>query len=356
MSGNHIRAIYFDLDFIFDATGADQIEANLQQLLTRLASLRPNVVYVPAFGGNQKKAPLYLYYPNSYVMQEGNNLLGHVLARIRATFGNQIALYVWMPTLSLDIDDFPKVLEWDSSSQEAKLNGDQYRRLSPFSDRVRSALKTLFSEMAHSVSTLDGIMFHDDLLLGELEDASPDGLQAMAAAGLGNSIQDVVDADRLEEWTTCKIQTLNALAAELMSEVKAVHGAQVKSARNTYAPTLTSKGAIAQFSQDLALCLPAYDYLAPMVMPYMEEVPKAQHADFLAQAVAAVKAHGGIDKTVFTVQGQEWHTQQWIDATELAGWMQVILNAGGKHYGYYPDAFLEGLPDARVLRPYMSNG
>lgn len=361
MSGKHIRAMYIDLDFIYDADDAAQIEANLQQLLRRLKAVQPNTVYVPAFGGFQKSqatdsdASLYLYYPNSKVEEKGHNLLGHVLDGIRTAFGDQIALYVWMPTLSLDIAGLPRVMSWNTETQRAELSTEQYRRLSPYATSVRDALKTLFREMAHSVKTLDGIMFHDDLLLGQLEDASTDGLNAMAAAGFGNSMQALSESQRLAQWTTHNIQALNALAAELMNEVRAVHGSQVKSARNTYALTLTSQSAIEQFSQDLALCLPAYDYVAPMVMPYMEEIPKAQHAAFFADAVAAVKAHGGIDKTVFTLQGQEWHTEQWIDATELTGWMQHILDAGGKHYGYYPDDFLEGHPEARIMRPYMRN-
>lgn len=365
ISNKNKRAIYIDLDFIHDNSAA-QVDANIHCLLKRLDAVRPNMLCIPAFGGNQKQAPLNLYYRNSVLGQtKGQDLLAKVIDRIRQVFHDTIAIFVWMPTLSLDIEGLPYV-KIANADNEAVPSEEGYRRLTPFNKKVRATLKTLYREMAQSVSTVDGIMIHDDLILNDREDVSRYGLAAMKKAGFGDTVESACDEDTRAERAEFKINYLNDFAGELIDEVRAVHGQQVKSARNTFASTLVSQESIEQFSQDLALCLPAYDYLAPMVMPYMEGVSKERHAQFFRDMVAAVKRHDGLEKTLFTLQAMNWASEaqrqqgkqsRWIDGKEMAGWMQQILDLGGQHYGYYPDEFIaeQQSPEARVIRPYMTN-
>lgn len=55
--------------------------------------------------------------------------------------------------------------------EKAQIHPEQYRRLSPFDDRVRAQVGMLYEDLAGHAA-FDGILFHDDALLSDYEDAS----------------------------------------------------------------------------------------------------------------------------------------------------------------------------------------
>ncbi|MFT2622023.1 poly-beta-1,6-N-acetyl-D-glucosamine N-deacetylase PgaB, partial [Escherichia coli] len=67
----------------------------------------------------------------------------------------------------------------------------------------------------------------------------------------------------------------------------------------------------AWFGQNLADFLQAYDWVAPMAMPLMENVPRADSGRWLDQLVGKVAAYpGALDKTVFELQAVDWRKER----------------------------------------------
>lgn len=74
--------------------------------------------------------------------------------------------------------------------------------------------------------------------------------------------------------------------------------------------------------------------------------------------MATVKARpGALDRTVFELQARDWtkKDQNEIDGAQLADWMNRLKRQGAASFGYYPDNFLENLPDLKNVRPALSN-
>jgi biofilm PGA synthesis lipoprotein PgaB len=199
-----------------------------------------------------------------------------------------------------------------------------------------------------------GLIFHDDAFLSDYEDANPAALKAYRQAGLPESFTSIrEDAGLLERWTELKAQRLNSFIAALIDGVR-VYRPEIKTARNLYARPVLEPAASHWFAQSLEGFLAQYDYPAIMAMPYMEE---AENPDpwlrKLVKAVAAVP--GALDKVVFELQSRDWRTGLPVSASVLAQQMELLQSAGVRHYGYYPDDFLNNLPEARLIRPQISS-
>jgi len=156
----------------------------------------------------------------------------------------------------------------------------------------------------------------------------------------------------LDSWIQFKIDKLNELTRGLMAVVKK-HRPETKYARTLYAPVLISDDNEEWLSQSYEDSLKIYDYVVIMAYPYMEEVQK--HRQWLKMLVEKVKKHErGIEKTVFKVQSYDWNKNQWVNSSELDGWLRALVAQGAHHIGYYPDDFLMNIPDADKLRMMMS--
>jgi len=60
---------------------------------------------------------------------------------------------------------------------------------------------------------------------------------------------------------------------------------------------------------------------------------------------------------VFELQARDWtkEDQVSIEGEQLAEWMRVLQRQGVTSFGYYPDNFLDNLPDLKSVRPALSN-
>ena len=130
----------------------------------------------------------------------------------------------------------------------------------------------------------DGILFHDDAMLGDFEDAGPAALAAYQKAGLPGSIaaarrsRDDAALDPLQEPPPVDF------TAELAERARAVRGPRIKTARNLYAEPLLNPASEAWFAQNPDDFLDAYDWTAPMAMPYMEKCRRAELAGWTASS------------------------------------------------------------------------
>ena len=354
-----MRVAHIDLDYVYDPD-PEQTDRNLGALVQRILDMQINTVFLQAYSDPEGDGLVKsLYFPNRWLPVRAD-----LFNRAAWQLHNRanVMVYAWMPVLAFDLDPaLPRVVRWDPDTGQAAPDPDQYRRLSPFDATVRARIGDLYEDLArHAI--FDGILFHDDALLSDFEDASPGALAAYRAAGLPDSIADLrADPDALQRWTRYKSRYLVDFTAALTRRVRDVRGPQIKTARNLYAQPILNPGSETWFAQNLDDFLGAYDWTAPMAMPLMENVPSGKENAWLDQMVDTVaRRPGALGKTVFELQSRDWRTGPGrpeatpVDTDVLAGWMRRLQLRGARSFGYYPDDFSQDQPRLQGIRPAIS--
>jgi biofilm PGA synthesis lipoprotein PgaB len=261
-------------------------------------------------------------------------------------------VYAWMPLLA-----------WKLPASEPAANdlvvaaqgnsGDHvnmgYRRLSPFSPRVRQTVREIYEDLART-SNFDGLLFHDDVTLSDYEDASDFGLKQYKDWGLPASIDQIRHSDDLlGRWTILKINALDDFAMEMAGLVRAQQPSLI-TARNMYAQVVLNPKAEVWYSQALENSLAHYDFTAIMAMPYMEKA--TDHKAFFRGLVDRVNEHpGAMGKVVFELQSVDWRKDSKpIPSEEITGWIKSLYDMGVEHIGWYPDQFFDNHPNPTLMR------
>jgi len=354
-----MRIAHIDLDYVYDPDPA-QTDRNLGELVQRILDMQINTVFLQAYSDPTGDGLVRsVYFPNRWLPVRAD-----LFNRAAWQLHNRanVMVYAWMPVLAYDLDaSIPRVTRWQPGQAQARPDPDQYRRLSPFDATARARIGDLYEDLArHAI--FDGILFHDDAVLSDFEDASPGALAAYRAAGLPGDIGQLrADPDTLQRWTRLKSRALVDFTAELTERVRAVRGPQIKTARNIFAMPILEPQSETWFAQNLDDFLAAYDWTAPMAMPLMENVPKGQENAWLDRLVDAVaRRPGALDRTVFELQARDWRTGPGrpeatpVDTAVLAGWMQRLQLRGARSFGYYPDDFSQDQPRLQGIRPAIS--
>jgi len=353
-----MRVVHVDMDYIYDPD-PDQIERNLGALVQRVSDLEISTVFLQAYSDPAADGLVRsVYFPNRHLPVRAD-LFNRVAWQLRNRA--HVEIYAWMPVLAFDLDPaLPRVVRLDPASPGTTPMPDpaQYQRLSPFAPEVRRQIGEIYQDLArHAI--FDGILFHDDALLSDYEDASPAALAAYRSAGLGDTIATLRSA-HMHEWSRFKSRWLIDFTSELTAKVRAIRGPQIKTARNIYALPVINPGSEHWFAQNLDDFLDAYDWVAPMAMPRMEQVPqKREHAWLDAMVDQIARRPGALDKTVFELQTRDWNQRHQpdggaLDVRVVAGWMQRLQLRGARNFGYYPDDFLADHPRMAGIRPLMS--
>lgn len=351
-----MRVMHIDLDYVYDPDPVQQ-DLNIGKLIQRVADMGPNVVFLQAYADPKGDGLVHeLYFPNRHLPMRAN-LFNRVAWQLKTR--SRVDVYAWMPVLSFALDSkLPRVTRWDPQTGSVAPDPKQYQRLSPFDPKVRQLIGDLYEDLART-SPVNGVLFHDDAMLSDFEDASPAALKAYAAAGLPDNIAALrADPAVMQRWTRFKSRYLIDFTKELTARVQTQRGPQVKTARNIFAEPMLNPQSEAWFAQNLDDFLQTYDWTAPMAMPLMEGQEVATSNAWLEKLVATVKARpGAMERTVFELQGKDWRTKEApdISAAQLVEWMNVLKRQGVSSFGYYPDNFLENSPDLKTVRPALSN-
>ncbi|SCB30958.1 poly-beta-1,6-N-acetyl-D-glucosamine N-deacetylase PgaB [Cupriavidus alkaliphilus] len=353
---NGMRVAHVDLDYVYDPDPA-QVERNLGLLVQRIADLRIDTVFLQAFSDDDGDGLVKsVYFPNRWLPVRAD-----LFNRVAWQLDNRanVKVYAWMPVLSFDLDpSLARVARWDPATGTAAVDPKQYRRLSPFDPVARARIGDLYEDLARH-AFFDGILFHDDALLGDFEDASAPALAAYRAAGLPGSIADLrASPEQMQRWTRMKSRALVDFTQELTARVREMRGPAIKTARNIFALPVLQPQSEAWFAQNLDDFLTAYDWTAPMAMPYMEQVPAGQEHAWLDRMVDTIaRRPGALRRTVFELQARDWRAPaaRPVDSAVLAGWMQRLQRRGARNFGYYPDDFHNNQPRLEVIRPALSN-
>lgn len=355
-----LRVAHIDIDYVYDPDPA-QTERNLGQLVQRIADMQINTVFLQAFADPDADGLVKsVYFPNS-VLPMRADLFNRVAWQLRNRA--HVAIYAWLPVLSLDLSpDIERVMRWDAQAGKADIDPAYYQRLSVFDPAARAAIIQLYEDLSRQ-AVFDGILFHDDALLTDFEDASPHALAAYKAAGLPGSIEALrADSDTMWRWTRFKTKALTDFTLELAEHVRAIRGSDTKTARNLYAQPILEPESEQWYAQNLDNFLESYDWTAPMAMPLMENVPENQARAWLDRVVDAVATRPrALDKTIFEVQARDWsrpdsdNEDKHIDSRTVAKWLQHLQLRGVRSMGYYPDDFVKNHPRLEIIRPAISN-
>lgn len=355
-----MRVAHVDLDYVYDPDPA-QTDKNLGALVQRILDMQINTVFLQAFsdpaGDGLVKS---VYFPNRWLPMRAD-LFNRAAWQLRNRAN--VMIYAWMPVLSYDMDpSIARVVRWDPNAPNPYIDADQYKRLSPFDPKARDRIGDLYEDLAR-YSIFDGILFHDDAVLTDYEDAGPLALAAYRKAGLPDSIQALrADPETLHRWTRFKSGYLVDFTKALAQRVREVRGPQIKTARNIFAGPLLNPESETWFAQNLDDFLAAYDWTAPMAMPLMENVEPGKINAWLDSLVDTVrKRPGALDKTVFELQARDWRTGPGhpeatpVDSAQLAAWMNRLQRRGARNFGYYPDDFTQDQPRLQTIRPAISD-
>lgn len=357
-----MRVAHVDLDYVYDPD-PEQTDRNLGELVQRIKDMQITTVFLQAFADPEGDGTVRsLYFPNRWLPMRAD-LFNRVAWQLRNRA--EVDVYAWMPVLSFDLEgDIARVVAMDPADPDAQPVPDhaQYQRLSPFDPKARARIGDIYEDLARH-AFFDGILFHDDAILSDFEDAGPAALEAYRRAGLPASIAQLrADPDTFQRWTRFKSRILVDFTHELAQRVRGVRGPKIKTARNIFAAPILQPESEAWYAQNLGDFLAAYDWTAPMAMPLMENVPVGQEHAWLDSLVDAVAGHspGALDRTVFELQSRDWRTGPHrpqatpVDTETLAGWMKRLQLRGARSFGYYPDDYTKDQPRLRDLRPAIS--
>lgn len=344
------RVVHVDLDYVYDPDEAQQ-NRNLDKLLDKIKAMGISTVYLQAYadadGDGVAEA---LYFPNDHMPVKAD-LFNRVAWQLKKRSG--VKVYAWMPVMAFDLG---KDHEYVTDVRTGKPNKEQYRRLSPYVERNREIIADIYRDLG-LYTKFDGILFHDDALLTDFEDANPAALAWYRQEwNLPGAVTEIRQDDALmTRWTQRKTQFLIDFTKTLGKQAnyyRMLDDDPFAMARNIYARPILEPESQRWFAQDLGAFGRAYDYTAVMAMPYMEgaEDPDAWLRKLAQESLDKVPA----DKLIFELQAQDWRDQTPIPSQKLAHWMNVIRQAGIENYGYYPYDFLNDHPEIDVLRRNFS--
>lgn len=345
-----LRIAHIDIDYIYDAQDSQQTTRNLDKLLDRIKEMKINTVYLQAFAdpdgdGNADG----LYFPNRHLPMRAD-LFNRVAWQLKTRSG--VAVYAWLPVTSFNFKNIPKswrVQEWKDGKSE--LPGNNYKRLSFFNPEVRKVIGEIYEDLG-KYANFAGVLFHDDALLAEYEDANPFAATYAKQHKLPEAKQLYQNPEQRMRWAQLKTDALIDFTDYLADKVR-VYRPEIKTARNIYALPIINSESERWFAQSFEKFLRRYDYTAIMAMPYMEKaVDPLQWLEDLIDKVGSYPT--GFKKSVFELQSVNWDKQEKIPDDILEQKMRLLMRKGAIQFGYYPDDFLKDSPGLKMLKRTIS--
>lgn len=323
----NVRAIQVDLDYIYSADPAE-LERNLSLLIERVRRLGATQVWLQAFadpdGDDVADA---VYFPNRHMPMRAD-IFSRVAWQLRTRA--DVIVFAWMPVLAWKLPDADQQhrLEIRPLAGKPKEKGT---RLNPFLPESQRIIGDLYEDLTHC-APIAGILFHDDAVLRDT-----DNLGTHTGLSAPKRTRALIDFTKNLE------------------ERAAMWQPQLLTARNLFSRPLMEPQSEGWFAQSFLEFIGAYDEVALMAMPYMEDASSPE--DWLQELAATVQAvPQGMEATVFELQTMDWRKSpaQPIPSEKLAAQMRFLQIAGARHLAYYPDDFVAGHPDADVLRKVFS--
>ena len=345
-----LRVAHLDLDYLYD-NDPNQTERNVDAAVQRIKNMHINTVYLQAYadpdGDGNADA---LYFPNRHLPVK-QDLFNRVAWQLKSVA--RVKVYAWLPILAYQnkLPDAWYVQEWrDGKAQKSR---HIYTRLSPFQPEARQFVAEIYEDLA-KYCNFDGILFHDDGILSDYEDASPLALSfAKSVWGLPDQFEALHATPQMRlAWAQHKTELINQFTDELANRVR-YYRPYIKTARNMYALPLLKPFSEEWYAQSYSSFLAHYDYVAIEAMPFMEEAknPSLWLTDLVK---AAAKQKNGLEKTVFELQSVDWKSQDKLAMSTFVKQLDLLKMLGAIHIGYYPDNVFTDQPRLADLQQYFS--
>jgi biofilm PGA synthesis lipoprotein PgaB len=226
-------------------------------------------------------------------------------------------------------------------------------RLSPFHPRARRIIREIYEDLARHAS-FDGILFHDDSVLSDYEDASPAALAAYRQAGFPADLAALRSRpDQMYRWSRFKTRYIIDFSLSLVRLLRKQHPG-LRSARAIYGRAILQPESEAWLGQSLPLFLQAYDYSVILAMPYLEKA--SNHENWLAEladrALFQALRPGSL---VFELQTVDWWRKEKIPTPVILRQIDLLRRHGVVSFAYYPDDFFHDHPRSSPLNRAMKN-
>ncbi|WP_175994259.1 poly-beta-1,6-N-acetyl-D-glucosamine N-deacetylase PgaB [Burkholderia vietnamiensis] len=348
------RIVQVDLDQVYDPDPARQ-EANLGKLIERIYRMQPKSVYLQAYADPKGTGVAEaVYFPNRHLPMRAD-LFSRAAWQLNTR--SNVQVYAWMPVLAFrppsdKLRGLAAVTAYGGAP--ARENGTHVFRLSPFDPDARLMIEQIYEDLSKHAS-FSGILFSDDAVLDDYEDAGRHALHIYSLWGLPADVGKIRESpDLMKRWTRQKSRYLIDLTRQLEQIVLAYQNVgDVLTARNLFALPVIKPESEAWYAQNYDDFLATYDYVALMAMPYMEQASDPER--WLDQLVRTVRAkQRGLQRTVFELQSYDWHARKEVSAGTLLAQMRRLRSEGAVNFGYYPDNFLNGQPELDAMRDVMS--
>ncbi|KVE68888.1 poly-beta-1,6-N-acetyl-D-glucosamine N-deacetylase PgaB [Burkholderia vietnamiensis] len=348
------RIVQVDLDQVYDPDPARQ-EANLGKLIERIYRMQPKSVYLQAYADPKGTGVAEaMYFPSRHLPMRAD-LFSRAAWQLNTR--SNVQVYAWMPVLAFrpppdKLRGLAAVTAYGGAP--ARENGTRVFRLSPFDPDARLMIEQIYEDLSKHAS-FSGILFSDDAVLDDYEDAGRHALHTYSLWGLPADVGKIRESpDLMKRWTRQKSRYLIDLTRQLEQIVLAYQNVgDVLTARNLFALPVIKPESEAWYAQNYDDFLATYDYVALMAMPYMEQASDPER--WLDQLVRTVRAkQRGLQRTVFELQSYDWHARKAVSAGTLLAQMRRLRSEGAVNFGYYPDNFLNGQPELDAMRDVMS--
>jgi biofilm PGA synthesis lipoprotein PgaB len=344
------RAVQVDLDYIYDPNPAQQ-ERNLGKLIERIYRLRISTVYLQAFADPDGDGVAdALYFPNRHLPMRAD-LFNRVAWQLKTRA--RVEVFAWLPVLNYRMGDESWMVQSEGRPANSPEHGI-YPRLSPFDNRARNAILDIYEDLAKHAE-FEGLMFHDDGVIDDFEDAHPDALKYYTQElGLPGTISQIRENPGNKAiWTRAKTEYLIKFTDDISARVGKWRP-RLKTARNIFATPVLHPDAESWFAQNYSLFLDHFDYVCLMAMPYMEKADN--RVKWMDDLVLKVKGYNsGLEKTVFILQSRDWsHGNRPIPEKEIASTMNRLQIQGALNFGYYPEDFHTDHPRLEIIKPAFS--
>ncbi|WP_317985478.1 poly-beta-1,6-N-acetyl-D-glucosamine N-deacetylase PgaB, partial [Escherichia coli] len=138
----------------------------------RVYDMKISHVFLQAFSDPRGDGRIgALYFPNRWLPVRAD-LFNFVAWQLQTRAG--VKVFAWMPVLSFDLDpSLPRVQRRDRQTGELTVAAEPYIRLSPWDPQVRQQVTEIYEDLARYAS-FNGILFHDDAVLTDVDDAGQD--------------------------------------------------------------------------------------------------------------------------------------------------------------------------------------
>jgi biofilm PGA synthesis lipoprotein PgaB len=267
-----------------------------------------------------------------------------------------VKVFAWMPLLAYTgpavNPDWAMLQAAEDGEDIADPAGEP--RLSVFAPEARQFIKDIYADLA-AYTHIEGIHFHDDGRMNELEDASPAArLVYREVFGPDFSIKGAqADTVLLWQWSEFKSAALIDFSLELRA-VAQEYRPTLRTSRNLFASSLLDERGPVYLAQNFDEFLASYDFVTIMAMPLMEGAPSA--GMFYKDLVKAVAQRpDAFQRTVFQLQTVDWRDgHEPISSGELGAQMRQLQSQGVRNLAYYPDDFLQNHPSADLLMQAIS--